>query len=100
LVTEEKVRRIVLPIILSELERTQKTVAEVFGCPSHDRRPRFARSTGRRAGALEVLHRRQIALLKGWRQQVADNRGDTADNTLIDLLQTVNAIAGGLRTTG
>jgi hypothetical protein len=38
--------------------------------------------------------------LKEWRQQVADNRADMADNTLIDLLQTVNAIAGGLRTTG
>jgi phosphoenolpyruvate carboxylase len=100
LVTDEEARQVVLPLILAELERTQKTVVEVFGCPSHDRRPRFARSTGRRAGALEVLHRRQIALLKEWRQQVADNRGDTAENTLIDLLQTVNAIAGGLRTTG
>jgi phosphoenolpyruvate carboxylase len=49
---------------------------------------------------LEVLHRRQIVLLKEWREQVADHRADTADNTLIDLLQTVNAIAGGLRTTG
>ncbi|MFM8719284.1 MAG: phosphoenolpyruvate carboxylase [Chthoniobacterales bacterium] len=49
---------------------------------------------------MEVLHRRQIALLKDWRHQVADTRPDAAENTLIDLLQTVNAIAGGLRTTG
>ncbi len=100
LVTDEKVRAAVLPRIHAEFERTKKTVAEVFGRPSQERRPRFARSTGRRAGALEVLHMRQIALLKEWRQQVADNRADMADNTLIDLLQTVNAIAGGLRTTG
>jgi phosphoenolpyruvate carboxylase len=100
LVTDRTAHQTVLPRILSELERTKKTVAEVFGRPPQERRPRFARSTGRRAGALEVLHRRQIALLKEWRQQVADSRPEASDATLIDLLQTVNAIAGGLRTTG
>jgi phosphoenolpyruvate carboxylase len=100
LVTDDSVRAAFFPRIVAELDRTKKTVANVFGRPSHERRPRFARSTGRRSDALEVLHRRQIALLKDWRQQVADNRPDAAENTLIDLLQTVNAIAGGLRTTG
>ncbi|MFM8656282.1 MAG: phosphoenolpyruvate carboxylase, partial [Chthoniobacterales bacterium] len=100
LVTNESVRAAFLPRIADELDRTKYAVADVFGRPPHERRPRFARSTGRRAGALEVLHRRQIALLKDWRHQVADNRPEAAENTLIDLLQTVNAIAGGLRTTG
>ena len=100
LVSSEAVREAFLPRILAELDRTRNTVADVFGRPSHERRPRFARSTGRRSDALEVLHRRQIALLKDWRQQVANNQPDAAENTLIDLLQTVNAIAGGLRTTG
>ena len=100
LVTDDNVREAVLPRILSELKRTKKTVAAVFGRPPDERRPRFARSTGRRAGALDVLHRRQIALLKDWRQQVADSRPEASEATLIDLLQTVNAIAGGLRTTG
>ena len=100
LVTDDSVRAAFFPRIVAELDRTKKTVANVFGRPSHERRPRFARSTGRRSDALEVLHRRQIALLKDWRQQVADNRSDAAETTLIDLLQTVNAIAGGLRTTG
>jgi len=100
LVTDDSVRATFYPRIVAELDRTKKTVADVFGRPPLERRPRFARSTGRRAGALKVLHRRQIALLKEWRKQVADNRPEVADNTLIDLLQTVNAIAGGLRTTG
>jgi phosphoenolpyruvate carboxylase len=100
LVTDPGVRGSILPRILSELERTQTAVAEVFGRPPQERRPRFARSTGRRADALEVLHRRQIALLKDWRRQVADSRPESSEATLIDLLQTVNAIAGGLRTTG
>jgi phosphoenolpyruvate carboxylase len=100
LVTDEKVRDAVLPRILAELERTKKTVTSVFGRPPDERRPRFARSTDRRAGALDVLHRRQIGLLKDWRRQVTANRPEASEATLIDLLQTVNAIAGGLRTTG
>jgi phosphoenolpyruvate carboxylase len=100
LVTDDAVRDAFFPRIVAELDRTRNEVARVFGRPPQERRPRFARSTGRRAGALEVLHRRQIALLKEWRRQVADNRSEAAENTLIDLLQTVNAIAGGLRTTG
>lgn len=100
LVTDRAVRESFLPRILGELDRTRRTVAEVFGRPPAERRPRFARSTGRRAAALEVLHRRQIALLEEWRHQVAENHPDASETTLIDLLQTVNAIAGGLRTTG
>jgi phosphoenolpyruvate carboxylase len=100
LVADEKVRAAVLPRILAELERTKKTVTSVFGRPPDERRPRFARSTDRRAGALDVLHRRQIGLLKDWRRQVTANRPEASEATLIDLLQTVNAIAGGLRTTG
>ncbi len=100
LVADEKVRDAVLPRILAELERTKKTVTSVFGRPPDERRPRFARSTDRRAGALDVLHRRQIGLLKDWRRQVTANRPEASEATLIDLLQTVNAIAGGLRTTG
>jgi phosphoenolpyruvate carboxylase len=100
LVTDDNVRAAVLPCILAELERTKTAVAAVFGRPSQERRPRFARSTDRRAGALDVLHRRQIGLLKDWRRQVTANRPEASESTLIDLLQTVNAIAGGLRTTG
>jgi phosphoenolpyruvate carboxylase len=100
LVTDKKVRRKFLPLIIAELDRTRRTVTAIFGRPSAARRPRFARSTNRRAAALAVLHRHQITLLKDWRRQVAKNETGHADQTLIDLLQTVNAIAGGLRTTG
>jgi phosphoenolpyruvate carboxylase len=86
--------------IIAELETTRRTVARVFGHASDERRPRFVRSTERRSRALEVLHHRQIALLQDWRQMLTDQQTHQADRTLIDLLQTVNAIAGGLRTTG
>jgi phosphoenolpyruvate carboxylase len=89
-----------LPDILTELELTRGMLAAVFGRPPDERRPRFARSTGRRADALRVLHERQIALLRAWREHLLADRRPEADRILIDLLQTVNAIAGGLRTTG
>ena len=100
LVADETLRQAFLPRIIGELERTRRTVADVFCRPPAERRPRFARSTGRRADALEVLHRRQIVLLRAWRDQITANRSEESERTLIDLLQTVNAIAGGLRTTG
>jgi phosphoenolpyruvate carboxylase len=100
LVADETLRQAFLPRIIGELDRTRRTVADVFCRPPAERRPRFARSTGRRADALEVLHRRQIVLLRAWRDQITANRSEESERTLIDLLQTVNAIAGGLRTTG
>jgi phosphoenolpyruvate carboxylase len=75
-------------------------VATLFGRAPEDRRPRFSRSTAKRAEALRALHARQIALLARWRGLRDADERSAADAVLLDLLQTVNAIAGGLRTTG
>jgi phosphoenolpyruvate carboxylase len=47
---------------------------------------------------LERLHAQQIDLLRRWRQIPADT--PEAQNTLAQLLLTINAIANGLGTTG
>jgi phosphoenolpyruvate carboxylase len=100
LVADESLRSRFLSRITGELELTSETVAAVFGRGPDHRRPRFARSTARRADALRVLHTRQIKLLARWRESQREGRSAEADDLLIDLLQSVNAIAGGLRTTG
>jgi phosphoenolpyruvate carboxylase len=100
LVADEDLRARFLSRITAELTLTHETVAAVFGLGPDDRRPRFARSTARRAEALRALHTRQIALLSRWRAARREGRTAEADALLIDLLQSVNAIAGGLRTTG
>jgi hypothetical protein len=46
------------------------------------------------------LHREQIALLRAWREALRTGHGEGADRILQPLLVTVNAIAGGLKTTG
>jgi phosphoenolpyruvate carboxylase len=53
-----------------------------------------------RRDALIRLHREQIALLRDWRRALADERAGEAERILQSLLVTVNAIAGGLKTTG
>ncbi len=100
LVGDAGVRAKFLDRITGELELTRETVATLFGRSPEDRRPRFSRSTAKRAEALEALHTRQIALLSRWRRLREAEQREEADSVLIDLLQTVNAIAGGLRTTG
>jgi phosphoenolpyruvate carboxylase len=46
------------------------------------------------------LHREQIALLRAWRGALREERTRDAERILTALLVTVNAIAGGLKTTG
>jgi phosphoenolpyruvate carboxylase len=53
-----------------------------------------------RRHALIRLHREQIALLRAWREALRENRAGDAERLLTALLVTVNAIAGGLKTTG
>jgi phosphoenolpyruvate carboxylase len=43
---------------------------------------------------------KQITLLRKWRDEKAQNMPDEAEETLLSLLLTINAIAGALRNTG
>jgi phosphoenolpyruvate carboxylase len=71
-----------------------------FGSPIAERRPRLARTLQLRDAGLRALHAHQIALMQRWRDlRRAGDQGE-ADALLPSLLMTVNAIAGGLRTTG
>ncbi len=97
LVGDQALRTRFLGRITTELALTRATVSALFRREPGNRRPRFSRSTAKRAEALRALHEQQIDLLAQWRSLGEENGGD---KVLIDLLQTVNAIAGGLRTTG
>jgi phosphoenolpyruvate carboxylase len=99
LVDDDGIRERVYGVIEAEFERTRRMVEKVFGADLLARRPRLSRVLKLRQPGLEMLHRRQIELLRRWR---GDERSDDAasDPTFIELLVTVNAIASGLRTTG
>ncbi|MFY0571305.1 phosphoenolpyruvate carboxylase [Archangium lansingense] len=98
LVEDAAIREQVMGMIREEYARTRRMLEAIWGAPLEERRPHIHRALSLRQPWLRVLHRQQIELLRTWRaQRKADGQ---ADHLLPRLLLTVNAIAGGLRTTG
>lgn len=100
LVGDAAIRERFLQRILEEYELARELLTAVFGTPLAERRPRLSRTLALREEGLRALHSRQIALTRRWRELRAAGRHDEAEAMLPSLLMTVNAIAGGLRTTG
>ncbi len=96
LVEDEAIRHRMMTQIEAEHRRTQTLLEAVYGGPLAERRPNVHQLLAIRQPGLRVLHHQQIELLRRWRA------GDDAEKQLLlpQLLLTVNAIAGGLRTTG
>ncbi len=99
LVEDEAVRARILGMILEEFARTRAILEQIYDGPLEARRPRLARLLELRHEGLYVLHTRQISALRRWRA-VREGGGPEAEERLLEALLTVNAVAGGLRTTG
>ncbi len=102
LVEDLEIRNRFLDRILQEYHRACALMGELFyGIPAGERRPKMTQTIAMRAESLEILHSYQIQLLKQWREKVRrEDPEEEREKILISLLLTVNAIAGGLRTTG
>ena len=83
-------------VIDDERTRTIAALEEIYGGSLAERRPNTARTLAVREPAMAWLHQRQVALIREWRTAGSD----PASPLLTDLLVTVNAIAGGLGSTG
>jgi phosphoenolpyruvate carboxylase len=99
LVQEPDARDSVLGLILTEFEKTNRMMSEVFGGSLDVRRPRMLKTLRLRAHALRILHQQQIRLLAQYRAAKAAGSADTK-KLLPKVLLSINAIASGLRTTG
>ncbi len=97
LVSDAATRERLLGRILGEHARALDGVRRLLGSARQGRRPRLEKTLAARALALRPLHLRQVELLSRWR--AAGSPGGN-DPLLQDILLTINAIAGGLRTTG
>ncbi len=100
LVADGELREAFLTRILDEHARSTRMLTRLFGSGLAERRPRLARTLSLRDAGLRALHAHQIALIRRWREARRANSQAAADALLPSLLMTVNAIAGGLRTTG
>ena len=100
LVPDPALRERTLEPIVEEHRRTERALERLLGGPITERRPRLSRTLRLREAALRPLHGRQIELLGTWREALATHDERRAATLLDELLVTVHAIAGGLRTTG
>lgn len=101
LVENPGIRECFLNNIEAEFELTANLLQRLFKEPLADRRPIQLAAMKLRTAPLAALHRQQIELLREWRvEQKNDCSSDAGNKLLDDLFLSVNAIAGGIRTTG
>ncbi len=100
LVTDLEVKDRIMNIIVSEYNNSLNMLKEVFGSSIEERRPRMHETIMLRKEGLFVLHRLQVDILSRWREARDSADGPKTDQLLTRLLQSISAIAGGLRTTG
>ncbi|MEZ4886386.1 MAG: phosphoenolpyruvate carboxylase [Chitinophagales bacterium] len=98
LVHDTDIRENLMAIIMTELEQTRSILKEIFEKPLAKRREAHHYSNILRAEALNDLHYTQIDLLREWR--LMEKESEQSNQKLQELLLTVNAIAGALRSTG
>jgi phosphoenolpyruvate carboxylase len=100
LVDDEELRTRFFTTICDEYERAKQMVSRLFGGSLDERRPRLMMSLHLRDRTLTALHHQQVVLLKQWRGEQADGKEFEAQQSLLKLFITINAIASGLRNTG
>lgn len=100
LVSDSSLRQQMMDKIVPEFDLTQEMLEQLLGMSLSERRPRLHRMLQLREPWLHTLHVQQIELLRQWRQIRLNDNTAAGEQILRQLLLTVNAIAGGMRTTG
>ncbi len=100
LVTDIRIREHILGMIEAEYHRTKKYIEILFAGPLETQRLNVNKFIDLRKEGLGMLHHQQIKLLRQWRELQNADKQEESDTLLSELFLTVNAISGGLRTTG
>jgi phosphoenolpyruvate carboxylase len=100
LVNDTAIRDRILSMIETEYHRTKKYIELLFAEPLEIQRMNVNKFIAPRREGLQMLHQQQIKLLKEWRALKDSDMQSEAESLLLKLFLTVNAISGGLRTTG
>ena len=93
LVEDETLRGAVMSSVRAEFARVTAALNEIFGAGLAQRRPRLHKTVELRRAALQRLAREQIRLLRQWRKE-------EDPSLLLAVLETVNAVASGIKSTG
>ncbi|TVQ06061.1 MAG: phosphoenolpyruvate carboxylase [Balneolaceae bacterium] len=89
-----------LSIITKEFFLTKNMLERLYGHKLSERRPRLYQMIDFRSERLKPLHELQIQQLRDWRSLRQNGRDEEAALMLPEMLLVLNAIAGGLGTTG
>jgi phosphoenolpyruvate carboxylase len=99
LVEDADVRQEILELLLQDKAKSAKMVALLLGSPVEQRRVTQIKNVELRGSALAELHNIQIEHLKQWRA-LRESKHEEAEEELPKLLLLINAISGGLKSTG
>jgi phosphoenolpyruvate carboxylase len=99
LVTNEDLKLKFKKMFMDELALTRAMLFEVLGAGIEDRRINHHYSNLLRTSLMNHLHKRQVNLLKRWREE-KKNSDPNADKTQVQLMLTINGIASAMRNTG
>lgn len=100
LVEDAQLRERFMQRIEEEYHLTAQMLEELYGRSIQQRRPRMMKMLELRNEKLSTLHDIQIKQIREWRALKEKGELEAADAYLPQLMLVVNAIAGGLRTTG
>jgi phosphoenolpyruvate carboxylase len=99
LVPDQTVRQELMSLILSDFDSCVRQIDKLMGAPAEARRTTRLENNKLRREALAMLHQIQIGSISRWRE-TREKDPAKADQSLLMLLLLVNALAGGLKSTG
>jgi phosphoenolpyruvate carboxylase len=99
LVPDQTVRQELMSLILSDFDSCVRQIEKLMGAPAEARRTTRLENNKLRREALAMLHQIQIGSISRWRE-TREKDPAKADQSLLMLLLLVNALAGGLKSTG
>jgi phosphoenolpyruvate carboxylase len=99
LVPDQQARREMMDLIATDYEKCLAIIQEIMGEPLETRRVSKLLDITMRKDALNVLHDIQIDYLTHWRN-IRETNAEEANQYLLQLLLLVNALSGGLKSTG
>lgn len=99
LVKEVEVREALLELLLQDKKKGKEIIASLLGGATEQRRITQIKNVELRGSGLAALHNIQINYLKQWRNLRSTNP-EQAEAILPKLLMLINAISGGLKSTG
>ncbi len=100
MVEDSRLRNQFLALILEEHSRTKGSLETIYQETLQERRPRTHQMLAFRKDKLDRLHRIQIQGIRSWRALKMEGEQEKAEGMLTEMLQVLNALASGLRTTG